>query len=94
MDLEGFQEAWQKVLDIVIDAGASDEFHAAVMKSAEVASRMAASTYDNERLHLRLSVRSEFCYELADGIRRAQSESSTLAKVRETERLREEFASS
>jgi hypothetical protein len=92
MMVDDFQESWKKVLDAIIDAGVAEEFHAAVMKSAEAASRAAAATYDNERMHLRMSVRSEFCYELADGILRAREASETEAKVKEAERIREELA--
>ncbi len=94
MNQTDYQEAWKKAFDIVIEAGASDEFRDAVLKSAEMASRAAAALYDNERMHLRMSVRSEFCYELADGMLRAQEASETKAKVEEAERIREELAGS
>jgi len=94
MNPTDYQEAWKRVLDIVIDAGASEEFRDAVLKSAEMASRAAAATYQDERMHLRMSVRSEFCYELADGMLRAQEASETKAKVEEAERIREQLASS
>lgn len=93
MIVNEYQEAWQKVLAQIAEAGMSEDFHAAVMKSAEAASRAAAATYENERTHLRMSVRAEFCYELADGILRAQEASETAAKVKEAERIREELAS-
>lgn len=94
MSQAGYQEAWKKVFDIIIDAGAADEFRDAVLKSAEMASRAAVALYDNERMHLRMSVRSEFCYELADGMLRALEASETQAKVEEAERIREELAGS
>ena len=93
MRVQGLEEAWEKVLEIIIDSGASDEFNAAVRKTAELASRRAAMTYQDERVHLRLSVQAEFSYELADRILRAQEASETRAKVEEAERIREELAS-
>lgn len=93
MMADNFQEAWKNALSQIVEAGASEDFFAAVMKSAEAASRAAAATYENERTHLRMSVRAEFCYELADAIRCAQEDSETEAKVKEAERIREELAS-
>lgn len=85
--------AWENVMRIIVESGASDEFIDAVKKSAEIASRAAAATYQDERVHLRMSVKAEFCYELADLMGRAQEESEAKAKVDEAERIREHLAS-
>lgn len=87
-----YQESWEKMLEIIIDAGIDDKFRKAVLKSAEVASRAAAATYQDERLHLRMSVKAEICYELADAVKRAQEASETKAKVEEAERIRDHLA--
>lgn len=92
MTQDDYQMAWKRVLDIVVDAGASNEFLAAVLKSAEMASRAAVAVYQDERAHLRMCARAEFYYELADGMLRAQEASETQAKVEEAERIREQLA--
>ncbi|MBQ9741469.1 MAG: hypothetical protein IJV91_11105 [Kiritimatiellae bacterium] len=91
MNVEGFNEAWSKVFDLIIDAGIADEFASAVMKSAEIASRMAAASYSDERTHLRESVKAEFCYGMNDALLRAREESRSQAKIKEAERIREEL---
>lgn len=91
MNVEGFNEAWSKVFDLIIDAGIADEFSSAVMKSAELASRMAVVSYSDERTHLRESVKAEFCYEMNDALLRAREESGSQAKIKEAERIREEL---
>lgn len=92
VNVEDLDKALNHVIDMVIDSGGGKEFHGAVMKLAELASRLAAASYKDERVHLRMSVRAEFCYELADSIFRAQEASETEAKVEEAERIREELS--
>ena len=92
--IEEYGAAWSKVFNIIIDAGAYDEFVAAVRKAAEFASRGAIATYENERTHLKMSVRAEFCYELADGAKGALEASETRARVEEAERIRQELTGS
>lgn len=94
MTWDDYNGAWQKLVDIVIDAGASDEFLDAVLKSAEAAGRNMAKTYENERAHAMMCARQEFFYELADRIQSAQEASETRARVEEAERIRKEFAGS
>ena len=91
---EEYSAAWKKIYDIIIDAGAFDEFVIAMKKSAELASRAAAATYDNERVHLKMSVRAEFCYEMVDGANGALEASETRARVEEAERIRQELTGS
>ncbi|HBO98795.1 MAG TPA: hypothetical protein DD637_03000 [Verrucomicrobia bacterium] len=93
MIAEDCNAAWERLMGIVIDAGASDEFLHAAEKAAEAAGRAIAATYENERVHALMCARQEFYYELADRIRGAQETSETRAKVEEAERIRRELES-
>lgn len=86
-------EAWTKMAEIVVDAGAAQAFYDAAKTAAEVAGRAMGATYGDERVHALMCARQEFYYELADRIRGAQETSESQAKAREAERIRHELDS-
>lgn len=86
-------EAWTKMVEIVVESGAAKEFYEAARASAEVAGRAMGATYGDERVHALMCARQEFYYELADRIRGAQETSESQAKELEAERIRHELDS-
>lgn len=87
----GYGEAWKRMMEAIVDAGASDEFLAAARELAETAGRAVAKTYGDERVHALMCARQEFYYELVDAIQDARAASETQARVDDAERIRKEL---